>query len=90
MTWVVTAKQSSQRREPGSVVPALVAIGVLMVTAVYGIAHGFTSAVANNLAFAGMYAAIMLYGIWPALTAAPTSTAAHPDTDADAAELEAA
>ena len=57
MKWVVTAKQSSQRREPGSVVPALIAIGILAVTAVYGIAHGLTSAVANNLAFAGMYAA---------------------------------
>ena len=88
MTWVVTAKQSSQRREPGSVVPALIAIGILVVTAVYGIAHGLTSAVANNLAFAGMYAAVMLIGIWPALTAAPASTAARPDVDTP--ELEAA
>ncbi len=90
MTWVVTAKQSSQQREPGSVVPALVTVGVLAVTAVYGIASGLTSAVANNLAFAAMYAAVMLFGIWPALASAPAPSVAGPDSDVDAAELEAA
>ncbi len=87
MIWVVTAKQSSQRREPGSVVPALVAVGILAVTAVYGIASGFTSAVANNLTFAAMYVAVILFGIWPALSNASVPSARlHPAVDA--AELE--
>jgi hypothetical protein len=60
----------------------------LAVTAVYGIASGFTSAVANNLAFAAMYAAIMLFGIWPALASAPASDAGAPDADVVAPDLE--
>jgi cellulose synthase (UDP-forming) len=82
MVWVVTAKQSSQRREPGSVFPALVILGILAVTAVYGIATGFTPAVANNLAFAAMYAAILLFGIWPALTGGRRDVAAPPEVEA--------
>lgn len=89
MVWVVTAKQSSRRREPGSVVPALMALGVLTVTAVYGIASGFTSAVANNLSFAAVYATVMLIGIWPALAKAPIPYA-QPDPDVEIPELEAA
>jgi cellulose synthase (UDP-forming) len=89
MVWVVTAKQSSQRREPGSVVPALVTLGILALTAVYGIASGFTSAVANNLTFAAVYVAVILFGIWPALANAPVPSLA-PYAEVDAPELEAA
>jgi uncharacterized protein (DUF58 family) len=54
----------------------------LAVTAVYGIATGFTPAVANNLAFAAMYAAILLFGIWPALTGGRRDVAAPPEVEA--------
>ncbi|MGB7049989.1 MAG: glycosyltransferase [Acidimicrobiales bacterium] len=89
MIWVVTAKQSTERREPGSVVPALAVLGILAVTVVYGIASGFTSAVANNLAFAGVYMAVLLFGIWPALASVPAPSAG-PETDVDAPALEPA
>ena len=66
MVWVVTAKQSTKQREPGSVVPALTLLGILAVTALYGMATiGLTPAVLNNLSFAAMYAVILLVGIWP-------------------------
>jgi cellulose synthase (UDP-forming) len=90
MTWVVTTKQSSQKREPGSVLPALVTLGVLVLTAIYGIAGGLSSALANNLAFAGLYGAVILFGIWPALTKAPGPSTALPEADIDTAELEPA
>jgi cellulose synthase (UDP-forming) len=84
MVWVVTAKQSSQRREPGSVVPALLALGVLAATAVYGIAAiGLTPAIVNNLAFATMYAVVMLVGIWPALVGDPALAVTPPGGDVD-------
>jgi cellulose synthase (UDP-forming) len=84
MVWVVTAKQSSQRREPGSVVPALAFLGVFAVTAAYGIAAiGLTPAVVNNLAFAMLYAVVMLVGIWPALVGDPAVAVAPPEEDVD-------
>ncbi|MGD0391228.1 MAG: glycosyltransferase [Acidimicrobiales bacterium] len=90
MKWVVTSKQSSKGREPRSVVPGLAYLGVFLVTAVYGIATGFTPAVADNLAFAAIYAVVILVGIWPALAGAPTPSAAAPEAELEAPELEAA
>ena len=90
MKWVVTSKQSSKGREPRSVVPGLAYLGVFLVTAVYGIATGFTPAVADNLAFVAIYAVVILVGIWPALAGAPTRSAAAPDAELEAPELEAA
>jgi hypothetical protein len=60
------------------------------VTAAYGIARGLTPAVADNLAFAAIYAVVILVGIWPALVSAPIHGAAAPETELDAPELEAA
>jgi cellulose synthase (UDP-forming) len=88
MIWVVTAKQSSQRREPGSVAPALVTLGVLAVTMLVAIAHGVTLSVANNLAFLVMYAVVILIGVWPALVRAPAPTGSRPETPVMASELE--
>jgi cellulose synthase (UDP-forming) len=90
MKWVVTSKQSAKGREPGSVVPGLIYLGVFVVTAAYGIATGFTPAVADNLAFAAIYAVVILVGIWPALAGAPTPSVAASEADSVTPEMEAA
>ena len=59
-------------------------LGVFAVTAAYGIAAiGLTPAVVNNLAFAMLYAVVMLVGIWPALVGDPAVAVAPPEEDVD-------
>jgi cellulose synthase (UDP-forming) len=81
LDWVVTSKRGLGGREPGSVIPALVMVGILVVTAIYGVANGLTSSIASNVAFALLYATVMLVGIWPALTGSKRD-ATLPDADA--------
>jgi cellulose synthase (UDP-forming) len=83
LAWVVTPKSSSHGREPGSVIPALVTVGILVVTIVYGIARGLNSSIVNNLAFAALYAVVMLVGVWPALVGDPANATMGPDDDVD-------
>jgi cellulose synthase (UDP-forming) len=80
LAWVVTSKEKHQGREPGSVIPALVVVVFLGLTVVLGFVDGFNSSVANNMAFALLYAVVITVGMWPALSGGRAEPA-PPDAD---------
>ena len=89
MVWVVTAKQSTKQREPGSVVPALTVLGILAVTALRDGHHRAHPCGPQHLSFAAMYAVILLVGIWPACLAGnPAASVTQPDDDLDLDRLD--
>jgi cellulose synthase (UDP-forming) len=72
----VTPKTGADVRQPRAVAPALVAVGVLAVVAIWGLAHSQDSATFNNAAFALFHICILMTGCWPALvrpTPAPSA-----------------
>jgi len=82
LAWVVTSKQGSEGREPGSVIPAIVIVVMLGVTVIYGVLYEFSSSVANNVAFALLYGVVLVVGIWPALSGGrPDRDAVPPETN---------
>jgi cellulose synthase (UDP-forming) len=66
-SFVVTPKKGAEARQPGAVMPALVAVGVLAAAAVYGLAKNTDAATINNVSFAAVHIAILMSGCWAAL-----------------------
>ncbi len=69
-SFVVTPKVGSSRPQPRAVWPALVALGVLALTALDGLVHSRSPGTLNNVAFAGLHISVLLAGVWPALLGA--------------------
>jgi cellulose synthase (UDP-forming) len=66
-SFVVTPKKGAEARQPGAVMPALVAVGVLVAASVYGLARNRDAATINNVSFAAVHVSILLTGCWAAL-----------------------
>jgi cellulose synthase (UDP-forming) len=65
--FVVTAKHGDMGRQPRTVLPALVMIGILAAAVVDGLVKGLSAGVANNVAFALLHISVLTVGIWSAL-----------------------
>jgi cellulose synthase (UDP-forming) len=65
--FVVTPKEGTEERQPRAVAPALVAIAVLVGAGVYGLLQDTGAATLNNVAFAGLHAAVLTAAVMPAL-----------------------
>ena len=66
-SFVVTPKVGSERPQPRAVWPALLALGVLTLTAFDGLLHSRSPGTLNNVAFAGLHISVLLAGVWPAV-----------------------
>jgi cellulose synthase (UDP-forming) len=66
-TFVVTPKHGVDGRQLRPVAPALVAIGVLLVSVVYALATSQAPSVLTNVAFASIHLGILTTGCWSAL-----------------------
>jgi cellulose synthase (UDP-forming) len=64
--FVVTPKRGSDRRQPRAVVPALVAMGVLLAAAIVGLDQAWTPATLNNVSFALLHLIVLGTGVAPA------------------------
>jgi cellulose synthase (UDP-forming) len=64
--FVVTPKRGSDRRQPRAVLPALVAMGVLLTAVVVGLARASTPAMLNNVSFAALHLVVLGTGVAPA------------------------
>jgi cellulose synthase (UDP-forming) len=65
--FVVTPKVGRAGRQLRVVVPALLALVLLIATALYGLAISHSPSTLNNVAFAGLHICVLLVGVWPAL-----------------------
>ncbi|MGH9116227.1 MAG: glycosyltransferase family 2 protein [Acidimicrobiales bacterium] len=63
----VTPKVGSSGRQPRAVLPALIALGVLVAAVVDGLLTSQTPATLNNVSFAGLHVAVLVVGVWPAI-----------------------
>ncbi|HEX6460646.1 MAG TPA: glycosyltransferase [Thermoleophilaceae bacterium] len=68
--FVVTPKKGVDGPQPRTVLPALVAVLVLLGVALYGLSKGHSPATLNNVAFAGLHVFVLMAGVWPALIGA--------------------
>jgi len=82
-SFVVTPKKGAAARQPSAVMPALVAIGILVAVCIYGLARERDAATINNVSFAALHISILLTGCWPAL-AKPRVTEAEALESAEA------
>jgi cellulose synthase (UDP-forming) len=71
--FVVTPKHGTIARQPRAVLPALVAIAVLMGAAIYGLSQSRGAATLNNVAFASLHASVLLTAAIPALRLRPSA-----------------
>jgi cellulose synthase (UDP-forming) len=69
--FVVTPKEGENTLQPSAVLPALVAIGVLVATAGLGLWRDFSAGTLNNVAFAALHVTILAAGALPALRRSP-------------------
>jgi cellulose synthase (UDP-forming) len=65
--FVVTPKVGAAGRQIGAVVPALLALAVLLGAALDGLYNSRSPATLNNVAFAGLHICVLMVGIWPAI-----------------------
>jgi cellulose synthase (UDP-forming) len=79
-SFVVTPKKGADARQPGAVMPALVAVGILVAVSIYGLARNPDAATINNVSFAAVHVSILMTGCWAALQKprAPASGALEP------------
>ena len=70
-SFVVTPKKGAEARQPGAVMPALVAIGVLVSASIYGLITNPDAATINNVSFAAFHVSILMTGCWAALQKPP-------------------
>ena len=79
-SFVVTPKKGAEARQPAAVMPALVAVGVLVSASIYGLARNPDAATINNVSFALVHATILMTGCWAALQKprAPASGSLEP------------
>ena len=79
-SFVVTPKKGAEARQPAAVMPALVAVGILVSASIYGLARNPDAATINNVSFALVHATILMTGCWAALKKprAPASGSLEP------------
>ena len=79
-SFVVTPKKGAGARQPAAVMPALVAVGILILACIYGLLHNPDAATINNVSFAAVHVSILMTGCWAALVkpSAPTTEALEP------------
>ena len=65
--FVVTPKVGESGRQIQVVIPALLALIVLLGSAGYGLVVSRSPSTLNNVAFAGLHICVLLTGMWPAL-----------------------
>ena len=75
-SFVVTPKKGAAARQPAAVMPALVAVGVLVSAAIYGLVHNPDAATINNVSFAAFHVSILMTGCWAALQKPPAPVSA--------------
>ena len=66
-SFVVTPKKGAEARQPAAVMPALVAVGMLIAASIYGLIHNPDAATINNVSFAAVHVSILMTGCWAAL-----------------------
>jgi cellulose synthase (UDP-forming) len=71
--FVVTPKHGTIARQPRAVAPALLAVAVLIGTALYGLSRSHGAATLNNVAFASLHATVLLTAAIPALRLRPSA-----------------
>ncbi|MGH2699990.1 MAG: glycosyltransferase [Actinomycetota bacterium] len=76
--FVVTPKKGETKRQPTTVVPALVAVAVLGLAALFGLVRSQSPATLNNVAFAALHVTVLLAGSWPALAGPSASALGEP------------
>jgi cellulose synthase (UDP-forming) len=64
---VVTPKKGAEARQPGAVMPALAAVGILVAASIYGLIRNRDAATINNVSFAAVHVSILMTGCWAAL-----------------------
>ena len=74
-SFVVTPKEGVAERQPRAVMPALVAVAVLVGVSIYGLAKSRDAATINNVSFAAFHVSVLLTGCWAALEKPPASIA---------------
>lgn len=79
--FVVTPKQGATKRQPRTVLPALVSVVILGAAALFGLARSQSPATLNNVAFAVLHITVLLAGAWPALNVARAPAAVQPESD---------
>jgi cellulose synthase (UDP-forming) len=72
-SFVVTPKTGAGARQPGSVMPALAMVALLVAASIYGLVRHADSATFNNVSFALVHISIMLTGCWAALAKPPAA-----------------
>jgi cellulose synthase (UDP-forming) len=79
-SFVVTPKKGASARQPGAVMPALAAVGVLVAVSIYGLVRERDAATINNVSFAALHVSILMTGCWAALQKprAPTPESLEP------------
>jgi len=82
-SFVVTPKKGAEARQPGAVMPALAAVGILVAASIYGLVKNPDSATINNVSFAMVHVSILMTGCWAALQKppAPVSGSFEPATE---------
>jgi cellulose synthase (UDP-forming) len=80
----VTPKEGAQVRQPRAVMPALVAVGILVAVSIYGLARSQDAATINNVSFAAFHISVLMTGCWAALEK-PPAPARDPGQPAEAA-----
>ncbi|HEY2602539.1 MAG TPA: glycosyltransferase [Thermoleophilaceae bacterium] len=66
-SFVVTPKTGAGARQPGAVMPALVAVAVLVSVSIYGLVRHPNASTINNVSFAFLHVSILMAGCWAAL-----------------------
>jgi cellulose synthase (UDP-forming) len=74
--FVVTPKEGVAGPQPRAVAPTMVAAGVLIAVAAYGLLRDRDPATLNNVSFAALHVVVLLAGILPALRRRPLPAAA--------------
>jgi cellulose synthase (UDP-forming) len=66
-SFVVTPKKGAAARQPRAVMPALVAVGVLVAVSIFGLLRNTDPATINNVSFAAFHVSVLMTGCWAAL-----------------------
>jgi cellulose synthase (UDP-forming) len=79
--FVVTAKRGGDGPQPATVLPALLAMAVLLSAIGYGLHRSVTAGTLNNVAFACLHLAVLLAGSWAAIVGCRRSSLAAPRSE---------
>jgi len=79
--FVVTAKRGGDGPQPATVLPALLAMAVLLSAIGYGLHRSVTAGTLNNVAFACLHLSVLLAGSWAAIVGCRRSSLAPPQSE---------